>query len=481
MTSPPRRVWCHTLGCDKNLVDSEALLGRFAAHGLAPAATPEEAAVWVLNTCGFIAPARADSWEALRALAAAKGQGRTLVVTGCLAQEHAERIAREFPAVDVVAGVGNFAEVVEAALAGGAAAPLVAPPGEARYDGFADRPLLTPPHVAFVKIAEGCGCACSFCRIPRIRGPLRSRAPAEVVAEVEALAARGVREVQLVSQNTSGYGRDVGSDLPTLVARLDAVPELRRLRLLYLYPGHLDAAAAARMLAGRRVVPYLDLPIQHASPAVLRAMRRPPDAEAMARFFLALRAERPDLVLRTTVLLGFPGEEEEDVERLADFLARVEFDHVGTYRYSPEPGTPAATLPGRVPDEEVADREARILDLQAEISLERQRRRLGGSFAAVVDAVVPAAVAAETVASLAEADWAPGWNRRRGAGVLPPDAPVALARTEHYGYDLDGVVLLDGRSRRPGEWLQARLVAVTPFDALAVPEGGPAPREGGSA
>ena len=472
--SGTRRVWVHTLGCDKNLVDSEAVLGRFAARGVTAAADPDDADLWVLNTCGFIAASRADSWDALAELAAAKGRRRTLVVMGCLAQEHAAEIAARFPAVDVVAGVGNFAAVVDAAL-DGATGPLVGAAEAARYDGFADRPLLTPPHVAFVKIGEGCGCSCTFCRIPRIRGPLRSRPADEIVTEAAALAARGVREIQLVSQNTSDWGRDFGSDLPALVSRLSRVPDLRRIRLLYLYPGHLSVADARGLLALPKVVPYLDLPIQHASPAVLRAMRRPPDAGAMADFFLGLRAELPDLVLRTTVLLGFPGETEEDVEQLADFLARVEFDHLGTYRYSPEPGTPAAALPDRVPDEEVADREARLLDLQAEVALGRQRRRLGGAFPAVVDAVVPAAEVAETLGALREGEWAPCWNRKRVAVVGDAGGPVALTRTEHYGYDLDGTVLMDGRERHPGEWVTAEFIAVTPWDALAVarPDGNP--------
>jgi ribosomal protein S12 methylthiotransferase len=386
---------------------------------------------------------------------------------GCLAQEHAAEIAARFPAVDVVAGVGNFGAVVDAAL-DGVAGPLVGAPEDARYDGFADRLLLTPPHVAFVKIGEGCGCACSFCRIPRIRGPLRSRPAIDILAETAALAARGVREIQLVSQNTSDWGRDLGSDLVALVTELSGVPDLRWIRLLYLYPGHLSVAAVRRLLSLPKVVPYLDLPIQHASPAVLRAMRRPPDAAAMAEFFLSLRAELPELVLRTTVLLGFPGETEEDVEMLADFLARVEFDHLGTYRYSPEPGTPAAALPDRVPDEEVADREARLLDLQAEVALRRQRRRLGGAYSVVVDAVVPRVDVVETIDALREGEWASGWNRTRVAVVGDAADPVALARTVHFGYDLDGMILLDGRGRHAGEWLTADLVAVTPWDALAV-------------
>lgn len=523
MKPPLRRVWCTTLGCDKNLVDSEALLGRFAARGLAVTDDPARADVWVLNTCGFIAATRADSLETLRELVAAKGR-RRLVVTGCLAQMEGARLAEAHPEIDVVAGVGNFDAVVAAVLGGdgpdepgGPDAPaagrpgaagepaaardaatrtpatagrrrargartIVGEPGAASYEGMAGRPLLTPPHVAFVKLSEGCDGACSFCRIPLIRGPQRSRAPDEIVAEAEELAARGVTELQLVAQDASSYGRDRGARLGPLLARLDRIAGLRWIRLLYLYPGVLTLAETRRLLELERVVPYLDLPVQHAAPEVLRAMRRPADSEGLARFLLTLRRDRPELVLRTTLLLGFPGETEDDVERLADFLARVEFDHLGAYRYSPEAGTPAAALPGRVPDEEVADREARLLDLQADIALRRQERhRLGGEFEAVIDAVVPRREAAELQAALAAGSWADLGNRGAAGPVEDGSPSVALARTWHHGYDLDGTVLLAGAAGRPGARLPVRIAAVTPFDALGIPARAAVGEKGGPA
>lgn len=506
MTPPPRRVWCTTLGCDKNLVDSEALLGRFAARGLAVTDEPARADVWVLNTCGFIAATRADSLETLRELIAAKGR-RRLVVTGCLAQMEGARLAEAHPGIDVVAGVGNFDAVVAAVLgedetververgeaaararaaAGGRrvrmARTVVGDPGAASYEGMAGRPLLTPPHVAFVKLSEGCDGACSFCRIPLIRGPQRSRDPDEIAAEAAELAARGVTEIQLVAQDASSYGRDRGTRLGPLLERLDRIDGLRWIRLLYLYPGVLTLAETRRLLELERVVPYLDLPVQHAAPEVLRAMRRPADSEGLARFLLALRRDRPELVLRTTLLLGFPGETEDDVERLADFLARVEFDHLGAYRYSPEANTPAAALPGRVPDEEVADREARLLDLQADIALRRQERhRLGAEFEAVVDAVVPRREAAELQAALAEGSWADAGNRGAAAPVEDGSPSVALARTWHHGYDLDGTVLLAGPAGRPGTRLPVRIAAVTPFDALGIPARAAVREKGGPA
>jgi ribosomal protein S12 methylthiotransferase len=479
-TRPGRRVYCHTLGCDKNLVDSEALLGRFASSGVMPTADPDEADIWVLNTCGFIEAARADSFAAIGEFAAAKGD-RTLVVTGCLAQEQGLAIARDHPEVDVVGGVGEFERVVSAALAG-FADWLAVPAVEARYEGLVRRPLLTPPHVAFVKLGEGCNQKCTFCRIPLIRGTLRSRPIEEITAEVRALVAGGVGEVQLVSQNTSDYGRGTGEDLESLLGELSAIDGLRRIRLLYLYAGLFPARRALRILEMPRVVPYLDLPVQHASPRILKAMRRPGDPQKAAAFFAELRRERPDVVLRSTALLGFPGEEEEDVEQLLDFLAEVEFDHLGTYRYSPEHGTPAATMDDRPDPEEVADREARVLDLQSEISGRRMQGRLGERFEVVVDEVVDPgdadqqARAGELVDALQAGRWREPGDRQRAEEHAAAGGRLALGRSEHFGYDLDGVVVLPADGLHAGDWTSAVFTGATPWDVWAEPVPAPAAR-----
>jgi tRNA A37 methylthiotransferase MiaB len=239
--------------------------------------------------------------------------------------------------------------------------------------------------------------------------------------------------------------------------------------LLYLYPGLLSVETMQRVLSLPTVVPYLDAPIQHASPRLLRAMKRPGDMAATLRFFQSLRRERPELVLRTTVMLGFPGEEEEDIEQLADFLATVEFDHLGTYRYSPEIGTPAADLPRRPAAEDVADREARILDLQREISLARQQQRLGGSYEVVIDEVAPAAEIAELWEALQGGFWTEKAERERAEKVFPHLERVGLGRSQHFGYDLDGQVLLAKPDCQPGDWVEARFTGVTEFDCWAVP------------
>jgi len=487
-----KKVFCATLGCDKNLVDSEALLGRFALRGVATVADPTDADIWVLNSCGFIDAARADSEETLRELVEAK-EGRTLVVCGCWSQEHGNSIKDRFPGVDVVAGVGQFDRVVAACVGAAdestpalatpfamAGQPLVEDPMTVHYAGMLDRPLLTPGHVAFVKIGEGCNCACTFCRIPLIRGKQRSRSRQELTDEVRGLVARGVGEIQLVSQNTSDFGRDTGEKLYDLVRDLNGIDGLRRIRLLYLYSGMVSVDDLRRLLDLEKVVPYFDLPIQHASPQILRAMKRPGGSKATPKFFQDLRQSRPDLVLRTTALLGFPGEEDEDVAMLADFLAEVQFDHLGTYHYSPEKGTPAASMAGQVPMEAILDREALIMDLQTDISLARQEPRLGQRFEVVVDSIVDpgsdeANGLSEVLVSLAEGCWLDDRERAELAGVLDSGVSFAVGRSYHFGYDLDGVVVmpLDSGSAplQQGQWLQAEFRGVTAYDAWALPVG----------
>jgi len=482
------RVFCATLGCDKNLVDSEALLGRFALHGVQAVNELHEADIWVLNSCGFIDAARSDSEETLQELIDLK-DGQTLVVCGCWSQEHGQSIQDRFPEVDIVAGVGQFDRVVAACLGTGddesgaaqsangmtefpLAKPIVEAPTEVHYTGLTDRPLLTPEHLAFVKIGEGCNFNCSFCRIPLIRGTQQSRSIAQITREVQLLTERGVTEIQLVSQNTSDFGRDTGENLHDLVAALNEVDGLRRIRLLYLYAGLVSVEDLLRLLEMPKVAKYLYIPIQHAAPRLLKAMKRPGGPEAHARFFGELRREHPDLVLRSTALLGFPGEEDEDVSQLADFLAEVEFDHLGTYRYSPEEGTAAALMEDTVPDEVILDREAVIMDLQSDISEQRQGRRLGQIHDVVIDSVVSADDydqdgAAEVMASLVDGQWLTGVDSGELSSYLEGQGSVAMGRSYHFGYDLDGVVLMPAGHLKSGQWVKAQFRAVTAYDVWA--------------
>ncbi len=492
------KVYCATLGCDKNLVDSEALLGRFALQGVQAVNDLDEADIWVLNSCGFIDAARIDSEEKLQSLIDYKTD-QILVVCGCWSQEHGEKIQDRFPGVDVVAGVGQFDKVVAACLGNTTAAfqpgsessaafplagkPIISDPMQANYTGLVDRPLLTPGHLAFVKIGEGCNCHCTFCRIPMIRGRQMSRPISELVREVQGLVLRGVTEIQLVSQNTSDFGRDTGENLLDLVGALNGVQGLRNIRLLYLYSGLVTTDDLLRLLDIEKVASYLELPIQHASPRILKAMKRPGGSKSSPEFFKTLRRHHPELVLRSTALLGFPGEEEEDLVILADFIAEVEFDHLGTYRYSPEQGTPAADLPDQVPPEVVFDREALIMDLQSDIAQRRQSSRLGKVFDVVVDKIIDptaenSAEEIEILRSLSEAHWLNPDESAEPWDLVKSSSPVAIARSFHYGYDLDGVVLLPGRNLEAGQWLAAEFRAATSYDTWATPRCGTRSSEG---
>ena len=464
----PRSVFTMTLGCDKNLVDSEALLGRFGARGMAHAVDPEDADILVVNTCGFIEAARQDSFDAIADLCRLKGD-RTLVVTGCLSQEQGDVIAERFPDVDLINGVGNFERLLDALEAREGLVP-VGRPEDAQYEGFADRPLLTPSHLAFVKVSEGCNFRCAFCRIPFIRGDQISRPVADLVSEVRGLVDRGVSEVMLVSQNTSDYGRGTGEDLHDLVTSLDEINGLERLRLHYLFPGLIATDRFRRILDTPVVAPYVDMPVQHASPRILKRMSRPFDPADLTSFFTTLRADDPTVTLRTTILLGFPGEEEEDVEQVADFLERIQFDHVGTYRYSPEAGTRGAELID-VPDaEDVADREARIQDLQHDLSLGRQQTRLGGLQRVVVDEIAPVEEWRDVAADLLDAAAADRETELTEVGRrLLSGETVAIVRGDHQSHDVDGVTLIPAADLRAGQWLTVRTLAITPYDALAVP------------
>ncbi len=482
-----KRVFCATLGCDKNLVDSETLLGRFALKGVEAVNDPEEADIWILNSCGFIEASRIDSEDTLQTLIEMKEE-QILVVFGCWSQEHDTMIKERYPEVDIIAGVGQFDKVVTACLGeketstavdafvmAGEVPPakvIIQPPTQVKYSGMIGRPLLTPGHMAFVKIGEGCNCHCTFCRIPMIRGKQQSRSIAEIEREVQSLVQRGVTEIQLVSQNTSDFGRETGENLLDLVRVLNNVDGLKMMRLLYMYAGLVTVKDLLGILEYEKVAPYLDLPIQHASPRILKAMKRPGGETSSPKFYQSLRQEHPDLVLRSTALLGFPGEEEEDVSLLEDFLAEVQFDHLGTYRYSPEKGTAAADLPNRIPDEVILDREARIMDLQTDISQARQKTRLGKVFDVVVDKIITYEEAdeeglPELVDSFDEAIWSENNQYQIFSNLRDLGKTLAVGRSRHYGYDLDGVVLLDADGLKVGDWVSSRFQAVTPYDTWA--------------
>jgi ribosomal protein S12 methylthiotransferase len=412
-----------SLGCAKNRVDSEVVLGRLRAAGYRVTDDPEEATLLVVNTCGFIEAAREESVDTVLQAGRWKSErpGRTVLVAGCLVQRYGEELADSLPEADKLLGTSRLHEVVE----------LLQQPGRLRADAGAgsylydhrDRrePSLAG-HSAYVKIAEGCDRPCAFCAVPAIRGPQQSRAPASVQAEVQDLVSRGVVEVNLVAQDLTAYGRDLGPgslatgsappSLASLVQALGQVEGLGWLRLLYAYPSEVDHALLG-VLGRAPVVPYLDVPLQHVDDGVLRRMRRGYTGDTARRLLDRLREAVPGLALRTSLLVGHPGETPAAFGRLERFVQEAGLDHVGVFAYSPEEGTAAAALPDPVPPEVAAERAAALLEHQRSVSAQLLARLVGTTLVVLLEGVSP------------ESDWL---RVGRHAGQAPEvDGQVILA------------------------------------------------------
>ncbi len=381
MTRPRGRVALQNLGCPKNLVDGEILLARLRAAGWEPVDDPEEADLLVVNTCTFIDPARRESVEALLEAAAWKEArpGRRLVAAGCMVQAHAEELAREIGEIDAFVGLDELL-AVDRKLDG--PRDLLPPPGPARALYGADVPRLrrTPPWTAWVKIAEGCDRDCAFCSIPSFRGRQRSRPAGDILAELARLAGEGVREANLVAQDSTGWGRDLGEglDLAHLVRAIAAAdPAPPWIRLHYLYPGRITPGLLEALAAADRVVEYVDLPLQHAHPAVLRRMGRPGTPASFRRQLRSLGEALPDAGFRTAFIVGFPGETDDEFRTLVEFVEEGWFDVVGVFEYSREEGTRAARLPDDVPPGLKRERAALLSEVAEAVAWERNRGRIG--------------------------------------------------------------------------------------------------------
>jgi ribosomal protein S12 methylthiotransferase len=381
-----------SLGCSKNLVDAEVAVGALLREGYELTLDEEAADVVLVNTCAFIGPARDEGREVLTELAGRIKADATLAVTGCFPQLAAEQLAEEFQRADVILGVGADRELAEAVrqASSGRRVVRVGPP-RPPLAGIAERPRLTAAHVSFLKIAEGCDHPCTFCTIPRLRGPYRSRDAEDVLREAAFAAARGVVELVLLAQDTSRYGEDLagGPDLAALLRRLGGLG-VPWLRVLYLHPARLTEELTAAFAELDAVVNYFDVPLQHVAPHLLEAMGRPawtPD-ETLARLE-RIRASVPGAALRTSFVVGFPGETEADVELLADFIGAARFDHVGVFGFSAEEGTPAAALPGRPSRDAAAGRREELMLRQQDVVASRYRELEGRSFDVLVDRVTP--------------------------------------------------------------------------------------------
>lgn len=369
-----------SLGCAKNRVDTEVMLGVSDDEGYRLVASPEEAEVIVVNTCGFIGPAKKESIDTILEMAQYKeeGQCERLVVAGCLSQRYPEELAKELPEVDHLLGSSDMLSLSKV-LRREAERMMVGNPADWTIRATDPRRLSLGGPSAYMKIAEGCNRSCSFCAIPGIRGKQRSREIGDLVSEATRLAEEGVVELNLVSQDTIAFGRDLDGrpDLAELVEALGEVPGIRWIRLHYLYPEKLDDRLIELMASHPKVLPYIDMPLQHASDPVLRAMRRGHGGERLYRLVDRVRAAIPGLVFRTTFLVGHPGETEEAFEELLDFVRYAEFDHIGVFTYSPEEGTRAFEMEHEVPPAVARKRQRKLMSVQRAISRDRLRARVG--------------------------------------------------------------------------------------------------------
>jgi ribosomal protein S12 methylthiotransferase len=432
-----------SLGCPKNLVDSEVMLGILARHGYEVTPRAEDADVLIVNTCAFIEPAKRESIDAILEMASYKEQGKAkrLIVAGCLVERYRQEILQEIPEVDFVLGPHELERVLEACV-----------PGPQRlanrpytpylYTESTPRLLTTPPYSAYIKIAEGCDHPCSFCVIPQMRGRFRSRHPESVVREAEGLVSRGVREITLVGQDTTSYGEDLGlrHGLATLLRQLSAIPDLVWLRFLYLYPNRVSESLIEAVASSPKICKYFDIPLQHASAAVLRRMKRGSSGEHFLRMIERIRAAIPGVTLRTTLIVGFPGETEADFQVLTDFVQAAEFDHLGVFVYSNEETCAASGLPGQVPASVAKQRQRKLMALQRRISRRRLARLVGQTLPVLVE------------------------GRSRETDLL------FEGRLESQAPEIDGHVLIndfDGPEPRPGEFRWANITQRLDYDLVA--------------
>jgi ribosomal protein S12 methylthiotransferase len=422
----PATYHFYNLGCPKNLVDAERVASRLEAAGWSESADPAGAGLLVVTTCAFIEAAEEESVEQILELAAAKQGWQLLAVLGCLVTREGEKLPGLLPEVDIFLDVDSMD-----GLADQVAGPV--PPGTGRH-------LFTPPHTAYLKISEGCSNRCSYCTIPSIRGDLSSRSGDGLLGEAASLAVSGVRELIVIAQDTTAWGtdRDGSYDLYFLLESLSRIEELDWIRLMYLHPARLDAPKLSSLIRDTKVIPYLDIPIQHVSDNVLGRMGRGYSEKTLRGIFDTLRSSVDGLVLRTTLMTGFPGETAEDFELLASFLDEYRFDHAGIFRWSPERGTPASRLEGRVPDEIVGERLEELSSIQFDISADL----LAGMDGREIDVLVDAA--------------AEGTVSGRWYGQAP---------------EIDGVTWLEGSDAAPGSMVRAVVDRSEAYDLFAAPAG----------
>ncbi len=439
-----KRYFLLSLGCSKNTVDSHSMAQLLDDAGYVPVQDSDKASVLIVNTCGFIGPAREESISSLRELAQSKKRSQLLIAAGCLSQIWGQKLAAEVPGLDGIIGTRRWMDIVEFVeqIRGRRTpAPMYHLPSEAATVGGDERGarrVAIQGTSAYIKIADGCRRPCAFCSIPRIKGTAVSRPPEAIVAEARELMARGVRELILIAQDTTDYGHDLGlkDALPNLLESIcDAAPELKWLRLMYAYPGAVSDRLIEVMARRPQIVHYVDIPLQHGHPDVLKRMRRPANVDWVYRTLGKLRAAMPDIAIRTTFIVGYPGETDAEFDALCEFVTDLKFDRVGAFTYSFEPGTPSAELPGQLPEEIKHERYERLMALQQPISLSKNQSFVGKTLDVLVEGQGDGLTVGRTYRDAPEID---------GLVILEGTAPVGefvpIRITGAMEYDLTGIV-----------------------------------------
>jgi ribosomal protein S12 methylthiotransferase len=449
--SAPKGRYCFiSLGCPKNLVDSERMLGMLQLDGYQLVDSPQDADFAVVNTCGFIEAARQESFGAIDEMLELKRRGhlRGVIVSGCLAERQKESLLEERPDIDHLVGVfgrEHVTKVADRLLGGLTEQRTVFQPAPTHPLPDTARLRITPKHFAFLKISEGCDRLCTFCAIPKMRGKHATKPIEEVVAEAQELAADGVRELVIVAQDTTYYGKDLYGEprLVELLRELEHVEGLDWIRLMYLYPMYFSDQLIETIAASKRIVPYLDMPLQHINDTMLRRMQRRVNRQETEALLTKLRASVPNLVMRTTFITGFPGETDEQFDELMDFAREQKFERVGVFTYSLEPDTPAAKLPDHVPSEVMDERRERLMAVQQEVAFAWNARQIGRQLDVLLDAPVPG-------------------ERDVWIGRSYADAP-----------DVDGVVYVTGKGLSVGRLAPCEIVASQEYDLVAALSGKP--------
>jgi len=434
----PEKVSVVTLGCEKNLVDSEIMSGLIHERGYQLVDRPEDATVVIVNTCGFIDAAKEESVNTILHLAELKETSRlkALIVSGCLTQRYKEELLKEMPEIDGIVGTGDFhriSEIIDEALGG--KKPVYVGNPVFSYEEKLPRLLSTPRHTAYIKIAEGCDNACTFCSIPMMRGKFRSRSIESVVAEARDLAAQGVKEISLIAQDSTNYGADLYGErkLPELLRRVSEVEGIRWVRLHYAYPGYFTDELIDTIASNPKICKYIDMPLQHSEDHILKRMRRPGRQRDVRELIAKIRARIPDVALRTSIIVGFPGETEEDFARLCDFVREIKFDRLGVFTYSMEEDTPASRLPDQVPDEVKEMRASALMEIQREIARENASRFLGRTLDVLVER----------------------YDRKSG---------VYVGRSQYDAPEVDGEVFISGGRAQVGDFCRVRITHAYEYD-----------------